>query len=78
MSKGQIFIAPEGFQGGGLFVGGGWHNLVETTKGPGVVMPVGGDWGMLGAVGFVADPNAEVVPASVANDGFPDLPADPQ
>lgn len=75
--EGQVFIAPEGFQGDGLFIGGGWHKLVATSAGPGVVMPAEGNWASLGGLGFVADPNAELAQTSVANDGFPELSPTP-
>ena len=68
------FRAPADFPGGGLFVGGGWHSLVKLTDGTeGLVLPEGGNWQALGALGFQADPTAEVAPASVASDGFPDI-----
>lgn len=69
----KAFVAPEGFHGDGLFMGGGWHQLKDVdivvpakeegepthTTVKAVVLPADGNWSALAGLGFVEATMAE-------------------
>lgn len=59
MSKQLVLRPPVGFDGTGLYVGGGWHALQDVDGAPALVLPAEGNWQSLAGLGFV-----EATPAS--------------
>ena len=69
MAPNQTFKAPDSFDGTGVFIGGGWHNLAEDRT---MTLPPG-DYSTVEAQGFTPVPTPVPTPGQKASPAT-DLP----